>query len=173
MRKLLFSFLLLLTSVVCRAYDFEVDGIYYNITSAGEHTVAVTNSTNEYVGSIVIPKSVTCNGATYNVTAIDERAFWYCSGLTSIVIPNSVTKIDTQAFYYCTSLTSITIPNSVTTIGYWAFSGCSGLTSITIGNSVTTIGKGAFTLCTGLISIDIPNSVTTIGEQRPDLHYHR
>ncbi len=98
-----------------------------------------------------------------SVTSIGEKAFYRCSGLTSITIPNSVTSIGNYAFYQCFELTSVTIGNSVTSIGEGAFSGCSGLTSITIPNSVTSIGSYAFAYCDGLTSITIPNSVTSIG----------
>ncbi|MEE3412385.1 MAG: leucine-rich repeat protein [Bacteroidales bacterium] len=147
------------------AYDFVVNGIYYNINSDGT-TVSVTyenTSYNSYSGNVTIPTTVTYNGTTYSVTSIGSYAFGYCTGLTSITIPNSVTTIGGGAFYHCTGLTSIIIPNSVTTIGEDAFRNCTGLTSITIGNSVTTIGNGAFVSCTGLTSVSIPNSVTSIG----------
>ena len=121
------------------ASDFVADGIYYNITSADEHTVAVTSGTNKYVDSVVIPESVTYDGVTYSVTTIGEKAFYGCKKLTSVTIGNSVTTIGDNAFFDCSSLTSITIPNSVTTIGEYAFCYCSGLISVTIGNSVTTI----------------------------------
>ena len=109
-----------------------------------------------------------CSGLTSitipnSVTSIGGYAFQGCSGLTSITIPNSVTSIGNYAFSYCTGLTSVTIPNSVTSIGNFAFYGCSGLTSVTIPNSVTHIGDYAFSGCTGLTSITIPNSVTSIG----------
>ncbi len=94
---------------------------------------------------------------------IGSSAFFYCTGLTSVTIPNSVTSIGDDAFFYCTGLTSVTIPNSVTSIGNSAFSGCTGLTSIEIPNSVTSIGSYAFCECTGLTSVTIPNSVTSIG----------
>lgn len=104
----------------------------------------VSYYSNEYSGNVVIPKSVVYDGNTYSVTSIGGSAFYNCSGLTSVTIPNSVTSIGSSAFYGCNGLTSITIPNSVTSIGESAFSGCSGLTSITIPNSVTSIGSYAF-----------------------------
>ena len=99
-----------------------------------------------------------------SVTSIGDRAFQYCSSLTSITIPNSVTSIGDDAFYNCDGLTSVTIPNSVTSIGDDAFWGCFALSSVTIPNSVTSIGEYAFCYCYSLTSITIPNSVTSIGE---------
>ncbi len=64
--------------------------------------------------------------------------------IQDLTIPNSVTKIGDRAFYGCSGLTSVTIPNSVTSIGYSAFAGCSGLTSVEIPDDVTCIGSGAF-----------------------------
>ena len=99
-----------------------------------------------------------------SVTSIGYYAFYNCTGLTSITIPDSVTSIDKRAFSGCTGLTSVTIPGSVTSIGYYAFYNCTGLTSITIPDSVTSIDKRAFSGCTGLTSVTIPGSVTSIGE---------
>ena len=156
-------------------------GIYtYEVSS--DNKVTITDCKGSAKGAITIPseidgKPVTsigpsafykCTGLTSitipnSVISIGDGAFWDCSGLTSITIPNSVTRIGNRAFEYCTGLTSITIPNSVTSIGDDAFAGCTGLTSITIPNSVTSIGIFAFSDCTGLTSITIPNSVTSIG----------
>ena len=120
----------------------------------------------EYRGDIVIPSSIiaipsnTDEEKTYSVTSIGRRAFSYCSGLTSITIPNSVTNIGGNAFTDCSRLTSISIPNSVTSIGGYAFSGCSGLTSVTIPNSVTSIGTNPFYGCTALTSVKVASGNT-------------
>ena len=98
-----------------------------------------------------------------SVTSIGDRAFYNCSGLTSVTIGNSVTSIGSEAFYNCRSLTSITIPNSVTSISDGAFYGCSGLTGVTIPDSITSIGKWAFFGCNHLTSVIIPSSITNIG----------
>ena len=178
MKKLNFTFLFtMLMSMVglnASAHNIEVknaDGktIYYSYINYGTELAVTYRGTdyshfpNEYTGNVVIPESVTYNNKTYSVTSIDSGAFYDCSGLTSIEIPNSVTSIGYRAFYGCTGLTSVTIPNSVTSIGQDAFAHCSGLTSVTIGNSVTSIGSQAFRDCSGLTSIEIPNSVTSIG----------
>ncbi|MBQ6612560.1 MAG: leucine-rich repeat domain-containing protein, partial [Alistipes sp.] len=96
--------------------------------------------------------------------SIGDYAFYECSELTNITIPDSITEIGNGAFRGCSSLTSITIPNGVTSIGEEAFRDCRSLKSITIPNSVTSIEYGAFAGCSSLTSITIPNSVTSIGK---------
>ena len=98
------------------------------------------------------------------VKVIGNSAFWLCSSLTNINIPNSVTNIGYEAFSDCRSLTNINIPNGVTYIGYNAFSDCRSLTNINIPNSVTNIGDAAFSGCSSLTNINIPDGVTNIGD---------
>ncbi|WP_197018786.1 leucine-rich repeat protein, partial [Prevotella sp. P6B4] len=79
-----------------------------------------------------------------SITSFDELA--YFTGLTSI---------DDYAFAYCDGLTSVTIPNSVKSIGSYAFDSCDNLTSVTISNGVMSIGEGAFAECYNLNKVII------------------
>ncbi len=79
----------------------------------------------------------------------------YKNGQGVIIFNGIVTSIEDYAFYDCTSLTSVTIPDSVTSIGSGAFEDCTSLTSVTIGNGVTSIGEYAFYDCSSLTSVHI------------------
>ncbi|MBO4815312.1 MAG: leucine-rich repeat protein [Muribaculaceae bacterium] len=141
-------------AISASAYDFMLNGLCYNINEDGA-SLTLTYQQNSNMEdtrpsyeslseNIIIPERVTYNGTVYSVTSIDNFAFYYCTDLLSVNIPNTVTEIGVGVFYGCSSLTSVTIPNSVTSIGNMAFENCSGLTSVTIPNSVTTIGSHAF-----------------------------
>ena len=127
MKKIIVFLFSLILSVVfstsALAYDVKIDGICYNLNSEGK-TTEVTWGEEKYSGSITIPSSIKVNDVEYTVTSIGVNAFYECSGLTSVTIPNSVTSIGNSAFYECSDLTSITIPNSVTSIGGFAFNKC-------------------------------------------------
>lgn len=87
--------------------------------------------------------------------SVEDKAFYGCSYLSEIELPNTIKSIGEYAFYRCSGLTSITIPNSVENIGWYAFSNCTGLTSITIPDSVKTIGGGAFEYCDRLKNVTV------------------
>lgn len=134
-------FLCLLMPSTSLAYDFAKDGISYNILSESYKTCEVNDCSA--TGKISIPNTIDYNGTVYTVTSIREWAFYDCSNLTAIEIPNSVTSIGDWAFGDCSRLTSIEIPESVDSIGENAFCGCSRITSIKIPDSVTSIGNAA------------------------------
>ena len=169
--KLLLLLITLFSCIIANAYDFEADGLRYNILSEDDRTVETSyydiknGSYISYIsGEIEIPKKLIYNKKTYTVTTIGDNTFNNCPNLNSVTIPNSVTSIGEFAFTYCCGLTSVYIPNSITSICRGAFGYCSGLTSLSIPNSVTSIGWGAFAYCSGLTSLSIPNSVTSIGD---------
>ena len=154
--------------VTCGPFTYNTDDRGNKIPSKGF-----------YEGNIVIPEYVAYEGVTYDVVAINGGkefyyfspggeysnhggAFYLCTELTSITIPNSVTLIGDDTFSDCTGLSSITIPESVTSIGNNAFENCTGLSSITIPESVTKLGKNVFYNCTGLTGVTLPLSLPHI-----------
>lgn len=147
---------------------------------------------SDYKGYIEIPETVTYQGKTYRVTSIGEDAFYYCSDLTSIVLPESVTSIGHRAFCGCSSLAGIRIPSNVTFIDNLAFSRCYSLqystynnvsylgneynpyivlvkaeskdiTSCSIQEGCRIIMEHAFDGCRNLTSVNMPNTVVFIG----------
>ncbi|MBC7494413.1 MAG: leucine-rich repeat domain-containing protein [Flavobacterium sp.] len=143
------------------AQTFTFGGLNYNVTSPTTVEVAVNSTVS---GNVIVPAQVTYNSGTYSVNSIGYQAFYTCTTLTSVTIPNSVTSIGDYAFVGCSGLTSVTMPDSVTSIGAYTFQNCSGLTAVIISTSVTSIGNNVFVNCSGLTSVSIPNSVTSIGD---------
>ena len=110
-----------------------VDELHFRfITNDGAVALEVLGPTTPLLTTAVIPEAIKVDGKVYPVTSIGEGAFWGCSSLTNITIPNSVTSIEEASFLNCTSLTSVKIPHSVTYIGFSAFTGCSNLTTVNV-----------------------------------------
>lgn len=79
------------------------------------------------------------------ITSIGKYAFYGCSGLTELALPNSVTSIEGNAFGGCSGLTELTLPNSVASIGDGAFICCSDLSKITSLAEIPPVcGSGVF-----------------------------
>ncbi len=113
------------------------DDVFRGCTSIESIRVANGNATYHSKGNCLIETEsktliLGCKNSKIpsdgSVTIIGDYAFDSCTGLTSIVFPDSITSIGNDAFDGCTGLTSIVIPDSVTSIGMNAFNGCNALT---------------------------------------------
>ena len=125
----------------------------------GDGTITITSVSPEPEGDLAIPSAI----AGMRVTSIGESAFYNCSGLTSVTIPDGVTSIEGQAFSCCSALTSVTIPDSVIEIGWRTFEGCANLNDVKIPSGITSINAWMFVGC-GLTSVTIPANVERIWE---------
>ena len=166
LRRLVLSAALCFSCLLANAYDFEVEGIYYNITDSASLTVEVTFSTaegNSYSGDVTIPETIMYEGTSYSVTSIGDGAFFYCTDLTNVVIGDSLKSIGNGAFSDCTSLKGISLPDALTSIEYGAFENCTSLASVSIGDSLKSIESYAFYNCSSLNGISLPGALTSIG----------
>ena len=174
-RLIITTAILLLCVLYARAYDFTVDGFYYNVIP-GTNTVEVTypDYPDKYEGNIIIPETVSWESKAYQVTKIGDGAFSW-SDLSNLTIPVSVTTIGQNVFSDAKKLTVINADNNNP-----AFSSSDGIlfdkgkttlvaypagktaTEYAIPGSVKVIGGYAFNSCVNLISINIPDGVKTI-----------
>lgn len=152
------------------------DTLYYKINEDSSSVMVVHplahnyNTDNSYwlgytqpSGAVIVPSTVTNEGAIYNVVGIWESTFQDNTNITSVTLPYSITTIGTNAFANCSGMVSVNIPNSITSISAGTFCRCSSLNSISIPNACTSIGDSAFAYCTGFTSVAIPDNVIRIG----------
>ena len=157
--------MVLWTSSQLSAQDFTVDGINYQILSETDKTCKVAPSQSVLVDEdVIIPATVTLNSAEYTVQAIGSMAFYGCTIMSSVKLPETITTIEESAFLSCVELTSIEIPSSVTTIGTNAFGVCSALKSIKFPNSPVNIGERAFNSC-GFENLDLPEWLNSLPDE--------
>lgn len=156
---LLLWFVLLGLSEI-QAYQFEKNGIYYDIVNG--KAVVVSGGSVMYSGDVVIPETVEYGGQHYVVDSIGEWAFNACSGVMSVELPEKLRVIGRLAFVDCYGLTSISFPASLKVIGDGAFQNCDGLTSLSFPEGITQIGDGAFQRCGRLETLFFPSTMKSI-----------
>jgi|GEM_PF-2240674 len=165
--KLLSVAVVVFATYVTNAASEVVDGVtwYYKVSDS---TAYITSGENRYIGGLVVPSTL----GECKVASIGAWAFNWCTGLTSVKIPEGVVSIRDSAFYFCNGLTNVTISSSVTSIADGAFYGCSGLMSIEVDDNNPNyktvngmlLSKDGTKLIQGINngSVTIPEGVTSI-----------
>lgn len=141
---------LVLCALRAMAADFSVvvgsgQTLYFNYVAGGVEVVYPANTQtpasgwNGFVrpsGALVIPSTVDHGGQSYAVVAVNNHAFYNCTGLTSLTIGEGVTILRSNAFGLCSGLTSIDLPSTLDTLGQSTFYNCTSLTTCTVRSAV-------------------------------------
>lgn len=157
---------MLLCSLVTSAYDFEANGVYYNILSEEEATCEVTSDEGSvtYSGDIEIPEVVSdrwWSSNKYTVVAIGNNAFSDCQQI-SVSLPRTIKRIGDRAFANC-QFENISLPDTILQIGNEAFSSCQGISALSLPQGVEFIGDNAFSYSDFGGNLTIPLSCKYVG----------
>lgn len=164
MKQILPVFIVLFAaSAKVSAYDFEYNGIYFNVLSVKDKTVEVTWSQDKYTGDVTVEDKAVFEGTTYTVTGVGKGAFHNCPGLISVKLPQTVSKIGESAFSVSHDLQSVELPPSVTEIGQFAFHYSDNLKSAVVPDCLTKLLPCTFAFCTNLENVTLPPGITSIG----------
>lgn len=144
-----------------QAQAVTIDGIEYTVDADGQ-TAAVT-AADEDITEAYVPAAVSIGGKDYPVAAIGDQAFYGCTSLQSIALPESLRRIGGYAFRGCTALESLALPEEMDEIGNWAFVECTSLAGITLPERLGKIGSYAFSGCTAIESIAFPEGLPGTG----------
>ena len=140
------------------------DDSYFMFSARYDGTYSVVaKDTHHMPDDLVIP-------AEYNgqpVTAIEGGAFYDCSNLKSVVIPENIRIIGGEAFHGCSGLKSVTIPSSVTRIDRSVFNGCSNLESVTILSKIESLSNRVFDGCSNLKAIHFAGTEEEWNQMKP------
>jgi hypothetical protein len=180
-KQIVISAVTLLACISASAYDFEVDGVYYNLTNITENKCVVVGGDINKIGeTLKIPSFVTHKNKSLQVTGIENRAFSK-SEIKHLIIEEGVSYIGRSAFYSSSKLESVEIKGPLTLYSGsfdWCYnlsifiapllqsfdSGCfrhTKLTEFKIPETMTKIPASSFEY-SNIQNIEIPSSITKI-----------
>lgn len=139
-------------SISASAYDFEVNGICYDITSFTDLTVTASSVSENMEGRIIVPSAVEFSGKTLSVTTIGDGFIDGNQFITSLLISDGIREIGSFAFNNCLNLSDVSIPESVVEIKNNAFAGCTKIRNVTA-LGAETIGEHCFEGCTSIENV--------------------
>lgn len=153
--------LLFIYSMASHAYDFEVDGLYYNLISASDKTCELVGGKQD-LSAITIPASVTTRGLTLTVISIKANTFENNTAISQVEIYAAI-ELSASAFSNCTSLSKVILRNGVKSIGNKSFYNCP-IDYLSVPNTVTRIGQNSINL---VKTIRIEDGETPIRTEGP------
>ena len=141
--------------------EMMVDGLKYFFSTGGTTATVVQDDSYQAKNGVEIPAAVDIDGKTYRVTAVGNRAFYFCRELFSLTLPEGMESIGNYAFAY-TSLQGVTLPSTLKTIGERAFY-ANNIDALVIPEGVETIGQYALANNFNLTKLELPSTLKKIG----------
>lgn len=140
--------------------QWQLSGGVLRITGTGALPSYTDDNMPPWYGSA---GSITTVIVGSGVTAIGDLAFYGCTALTGVRLPDTLVSVGAAAFKDCWALSGISLPETLQYIGEAAFENCTELSGLILPSSLLSIGDFAFYRCEGLTSIVIPASVQHLG----------
>ena len=135
---------------------------YYSVTDQSKLEISIDSAVlPEGSGELVIPETI----GSYTVTGISDRAFFGCTAMASVSLPDTLTHIGDYSFSGCFGLTSAVIPDSVTKMGTGCFASCGSLSEAKLSKSITAVPDECFAACSDLKDALLPAGLTSIGSE--------
>lgn len=137
------------------------DGPYVYEINSGEVTITGCDR-EELIGDVVIPQTL----GGIPVTAIGEKAFYYCNSITSVLIDDNIKSIGKSAFAFCGALSEVILPDTIEEIADETFYMCFNLSKVNLSKTnIKRIGAKAFGYCEFIRTITLPDTLETVGEE--------
>ena len=162
-KKIVLTFFVTALLAVCMfAFSASAanEGPFVYEISNGEVTITKCDPTVS--GDLIIPDTL----GGMPVTAIGERAFYYCSEITSVTMGEDIRSIGKGAFAYCGALAQVYLPNEITEIADETFYMCFNLNQASLSaTKINRIGEKAFAYCEFLSVVTLPDTLETVGAE--------
>ena len=163
----------------------ETDTSYLKFTkiNGGKYKVEINDDYRSTIKSVTVPPKY--NGLP--VTYLADRAFYQCTKLSNVILPDTIKSIGENAFGHCSSLKnivlpegmekldryvfantgleSIELPDNISVLPYQCFYNCKSLKSVKLPSKLIEIGDWSFSGCTSLTNITLPNSIQEIDSE--------
>lgn len=165
-------------------YTYEGQTLTYTVIDKDAKTVKVKG--NKISGDLVIPSVVKDGNDEYKVIALSDLAFYNCSDLSAVILPEGLERIGISAFEGCTglenhdlpstlkeigdnayknsSITSITLPEHLNELGIGVFEGSKVSKAVLVAD-IETLGDDLFANCNSLSSVFLPLKLKSIGNR--------